>query len=158
MDKLDLKHRQDIQGPFFVYQHSCRQPAPWSCSITSPHVLTWSSCALACFWCGVEAGSVHTSHSVSALHWPTAAIRGFGRRTQHGKWQVFVIETMYLVLSVWYLRVKKSKSLFSVFKSPSSVLFLSPPLPSSSCFFFALWSGHACQKGQMLSINRLITS
>lgn len=40
------------------------------------------SCTSACFWCGVEAQSVHISHfclvlvRICALHWPCAAIRG----------------------------------------------------------------------------------
>lgn len=68
-------------------------------------------------------------------------------------------KTMYLVPSVWYLRVKKSKGfLFCFQKSILGLIFFALTLPSFSCFFLCIVKWACLSKRQMLSINRLITS
>lgn len=133
-------------------QHSRRAQHPGAVVTPSLRVSIVSPRALACSWCGVEACSVHTPPpfliSSRALRWPAArAIRGFRRHTQHGeKKDNFLKTKLYLLLVC---------DLFGE-KGPSLVLFYHPFCPLF--FFFALWSGHACQKDKMLSINRLIIS
>lgn len=64
---LSLIHWQDVQGPFSLFISTAAEsqhPDPVISPPPPPHVLTLSPCALACFWCGVEARLVHTSHPV----------------------------------------------------------------------------------------------
>lgn len=90
-------------GPILpFYQHSCREPAPWSCNITPPlsppcvdfvslctcMLLVWSRGSL-----GAHLPSCLVLVWICAPCRPTAAIRGLSRRThsmENGRCFVFV--------------------------------------------------------------------